>query len=424
MMRRLLTGAVPIAVLLFLILVLMPAAADQDSDADGAARIAANRRAGRPAQALYHIEAQAAHIGWTPELLRTAGDVWQEMGSPARALPYWQAASQQLRDTTLLRQIAQTAISLERWPDAMDALTMLSDALPADAWSHYQLGMIRAASDPATARAHLLAALQDERYAETSGMLLGALDAVTDVPVTMRVGQVLMVAGLWSYAQLAFEQAAADNAPYADALAYAGLMRLRQGKSTGAWVEQALLINPESALVQYVYGLHLRAVGDFTASRLALGRAVALDSMNPAYYAELGTAYRLTGDLAGAAWWLATAVSVSGGDARYIEALALFRAETGYAGPELPENAADSPDVRAERAWTLHLTGDSAAALAELDAVLESIPDQPRALYYKAQILLMLDERDEATALLSRLVEQDSAFRLESQRILDRLSGG
>jgi tetratricopeptide (TPR) repeat protein len=375
-------------------------------------------------QALYHVEA-AARAGWSPDLLRLAGDLWQEAGSEAQALPYWQAAAAaRPGDTTLLRQIAQTSITQARWPDAADALERLLVAVPDDVWAHYQLGLIRAAYDPAAARVHLQVA------APTGGdpvvdALLAALDAPDEsAPLGMRVGQALMSARLWGNAELAFRQAAAERAPYADALAYAALARLPQGKDAGTWAAQAVLLAPDSALAHYASGLSLRAAGDLAASRDALARAVTLAPTDPVYYAELGSLYQLSGDLAEAARWLTMAVSVSGGDELYQKALALFYAETGYPPPNAAALLTDDPDVRAQTAWALHLAGDTDAALAELDAVLAQASDSASALFYKAQIILARgDDRAAAAALLAQVAAQDSPFSVEARRILAHLAG-
>jgi tetratricopeptide (TPR) repeat protein len=155
-----------------------------------------------------------------------------------------------------------------------------------------------------------------------------------------------------------------------------------------------------------------------------LARAVTLAPTDPVYYAELGSLYQLSGDLAEAARWLTMAVSVSGGDELYQKALALFYAETGYPPPDTAVLLADDPDVRAQTAWALHLAGYTDAALAELDAVLAQASDSASALFYKAQIILARgDDRAAAAALLAQVAAQDSPFSVEARRILAHLAG-
>lgn len=260
------------------------------------------RRSGRPLQALYQVEAQASVDGWTPERSRLAGDLWREAGDLTRAVAYWEAATP---DATVLRDRAQAYLELARWADASDALDRLLALLPDDstdqAWAEFQLGAIRMATDPARA-ADLLMAAQSTYPAEVT-VLLPALTSPTD---PTRAGIALADVKLWAYAELAFSQVAGDPL----ALAYGGWARDMQGKSGARWIEQAVALAPDSAQVRLLQGLHLRLNYAYGDSLSAIIQATALDPENAALYAELGTAYQLTGDLTTAEHWLKYAVSL------------------------------------------------------------------------------------------------------------------
>ncbi len=260
------------------------------------------RRSGRPLQALYQVEAQASADGWTPERARLAGDLWREAGDLTRAVAYWEAAP---ADATLLRDRAQAYLDLARWADASNALdrllALLPDNSPDRAWAQFQLGAIRMATDPARA-ADLLQAAQPSYPAEVT-VLLAALTSPTD---PMRAGIALADLKLWAYAELAFSQASGDPL----ALAYGGWVRDMQGKSGARWIDAAVALGADSAQVRLLQGLHLRLNYDYAGSLAAIIQATALDPENPALYAELGTAYQLTGDLTAAEHWLKYAVSL------------------------------------------------------------------------------------------------------------------
>jgi tetratricopeptide (TPR) repeat protein len=191
---------------------------------------------------------------------------------------------------------------------------------------------------------------------------------------------------------------------YPEALAYVGLARDRQGKDGGLWIEQAVAQDGQNAVIRFIQGLHLRFEDDLTGSLNALVRAVTLDPQNPAYYAELGTAYQLVGDLENAERWLRVAVEVSNQDVRFQRLLALFYAEElpnlGDASLSDFEMMAtlmpDDPEVQAAIAWAAYRAGDNETALAQLDAVLLLVPDHPRSLYYKARIALAGEQWAEA----------------------------
>ncbi len=258
-------------------------------------------RTDRPMQALYQDEADAAREGWTSDRLRLAGDLWREAGDLPRAVAYWEAAEP---DAALLRDRAQAYLDLGRWADASDALSRLLALLPDDStertWADFQLGLIRSAADPAQA-SDLLRAAQST-YVDQVPPLLAALASGDPT----RIGVALADQKLWAYAELAFSQAAGDPV----ALAYGGWVRDMQGKDGARWIDAAAALAPDNAQVRLLQGLHLRLNYQYQDSLSAIIQAVALDSENPALYAELGKAYQLTGDLTSAQHWLQFAAAM------------------------------------------------------------------------------------------------------------------
>lgn len=388
---------------------------------------------GRLMQALYQAEAQAARTGWTPELLTAAGTIWYTSGDPLLAVDYWQAAVQLAPDqVSLVRRLAETLIEVQRWPEAVDALNHLVTLTPDDRWVHYQLGVILAASNPPEATIYLQTAALEGAYQETANALLAVMSPTGDADGAMRVGTELAGRNLWPYAELAFTYAAAAQQSFPEALAYIGLARDRQGKDGGEQIAAALRLAPDNAQVMYLDGLHLRTVGDTVGSLDMLLRAAIIEPENPAFAAETGTAYQLVGDLEQAEAWLKIAVTLSGNNPDFERLLTLFYAEEGFNLNEdtlqqlrdIVDRLPDDPNTLAGYGWALHLLGDDAEALTQLDASLAISPDNPRALYYKG--LLWLDSPDEgerraALDLLKRAAASDGEFGIEAQRILSEL---
>lgn len=373
---------------------------------------------------LYRLESIALHQGWTPERLLQTGDRWAQRGDLSRALPYWEAASSEMQAGW---RLAEAYIDLQRWPDAATALeTLLLDS-PDDPWLNYQLGLIRIAFDPRAAETYLRVAAQDVEYQRVANSLLRISTGPEDT-AAMRAGLSLASAELWPYAELAFRHAADMGQAYAAALAYVGLARDRQGKHGGEWIERALLVDSQDATVRYLQGLHLRQYGDLEGSREAFALATALDPRNPAYYAELGSAYRLLGDMDSAERWLRVAVDNAADDPRFSEMLALFYAEEitqlDDESLEMLENLADNADLQAVYAWTIYRLGDVEGGEERLDALLENRPDLARALFYKAQILLDAGDVEAALPLLEQAAGQESSVQQEALHALDALSGG
>jgi tetratricopeptide (TPR) repeat protein len=427
--------AVPLLALLVLILSIMSLGAQspQPTTPTPAERdlILTNRQQQRPQQALYQVEAQAAREGWTPTLARAAGDLWLQLGDMSNAAAYWEIAlSGEPENTILMRQIAQTYLDLQRWSQAVDMVERLVQTAPDEAWGHYQLGLLRAPFDPAAAVEPLQIAAQSPDFNTVSDALLTILQTnPADSFISMRVGLVMMDYQLWSYAELAFAHAAVLNDPFPEALAYRGLARDWQGKESGAWIDQAVALAPENAQVRYVQGLHLRLIGDNPNSVNSFMQAVALDPGNPAYCAELGTAYSLVDDLPNAMLWLQQAVILSNNAPEFQRLLVLFYAEQAATLTSLGFDvegqvssvASDDPDVLAELGWSLYNGGDFIGAENQINAALAIDPQNPRALYYRARMLIYKNEILAAVPLLQLVAASESEFAVEAQRILTSL---
>lgn len=284
---------------------------------------------GRLMQALYQSEALVAQTGWNGDLARVAGQVWEQVGDLSAAATYWEIALRlQPQDVSLARQLAQVYIDLQRWQEANAALRHLLEVAPDDNRAHYQLGLLEMPFDPSDASDHLRLAARDLIYRDIAFELLPLLGAEKmNAAATMQAGLVLAGHDLWPYAELAFDQAAVLGKPFPEALAYLGLARDKQGKDGSAPMEQAFALAPDNAQVLYLLGLHRRSVYDYAGSLDNFVNAIAADPANPAYAAELSTAYRLVGDLENAEKWLKTAVTLSNDDPRFRDLLSAFYAD-------------------------------------------------------------------------------------------------
>lgn len=287
-----------------------------------------NLTSGRLAQAWYQAEALAALNGWSGDAAHVAGQAWEALGDPSRAVAYWEIAVQaNPADVALARHLADLYLNLQRWPQAGDALRHLLSLTPDDTRAHYNIGLIEATFDSTSASSHLRLAANDLMYRDVAFELLPFLeDEKLDASTAMQVGLILAGHELWPYAELAFSRAAALDEPFPEALAYVGLAQDKQGKDGRANIDEALALAPHNSQILFLRGLHLRATFDYAGSLNAFTQAVAGDSTNPAYAAELSTAYSLMGDLENAENWLKTAVALSNNDPRFQELLTKFYA--------------------------------------------------------------------------------------------------
>ncbi len=328
MAKRFLWRAAPVVALLVfipLMISLLPSDTPPDPAAQLRERLADNLRRGRPVQALYQIEALAALDGWTTELLRAAGEMTYTLGDHRRAAAYWAAIPVSDIPQSVRRQVAAIAVELQDWTALVPALERLLAAAPDDAWAHYQLGWLLAVTNPAAALPHLQAAARAPAYRDTALELLSLIQTA-DAHLPIQIGLLLAERGQWPQAEYAFKQAAATDGPLAEALAYTAVARDQQGKDGSAAIQRALDLAPDNALVHFLDGLHQRLTGNLTASLKAFQLAAALNPVNPAYAAELGTAYWLADNLIEAEVWYQRAVTLSGADSRFQQMLDDFRA--------------------------------------------------------------------------------------------------
>jgi tetratricopeptide (TPR) repeat protein len=398
-----------------------------------------NLRRNRPVQALYHIEALADRFGWTPDLHQQAGDLWHTLGDTDRALFHWQQAAITTEDAALLRTLADGYMLARRWGAAADALALLINLQPENTWANFHLGMLRAPYDAAAAEPYLRQAALDPLYNEAARAVRVALienrDLFTFDPVQqpMLVGLTLIEQELWDYAALAFAEADAlsrslSGEPFPTALAYLSLAQDRQGSAGAAAIITAVQLSPNDPQIRFLLGLHRRHVGDYGSSLEAMIQAAALAPESAALYAELGTAYRLVGDLEEAERWFQTAVNLSGGDPEFERLLALFYAEEAFelgsggllAIEDALQDAPEDPNLLAGQGWALYAMGQTEAGIAQVQQALAVDPTNPRARYYRAQILLVEGENlTEARRILEALVASEGAFSLEAERLLE-----
>jgi tetratricopeptide (TPR) repeat protein len=291
--------------------------------------MAQNLADGRLLQALYQAEMSAAQSGWNVDLARTAGEVWEQLGDLSMAATYWEIALQsQPENSSLIRYLAQTQINLQQWDKARDSLRYLIQLVPDENHAHYQLGLLETVIDPPSASEHLRLAARDLLYRDIAFELLTLINSEkVNAATAMQVGLTLASHDLWEYAEISFRHAASLGNPFPEALAYIGLAQDRQGKNGNEAIERAFALAPDNAQVLYLRGLHLRSVFDYTNSLDSFEQAMNADSANPAYAAELSTAYRLLGNLGSAELWLKTAITLSNNDPRFEDLLSTFYAD-------------------------------------------------------------------------------------------------
>lgn len=360
---------------------------------DRAAR--AEAAAGRFDEAERDLRRLAAMAGWTAERYRRLGEALSARGETQAAVTAWQAALEiDPEDAGALRALAGAYVQAKDWAQAVAALERLTTVDPGDAAARYRLGLLAAAYDPETAVQHLSMASANPAFTGAATEVMRQLDALAGEPdrafADAQLAVTLMALEEWAMAEHALSQALLLNPAYAEARAYLGLVRDRQGQDGLPDLLEAVELAPENALTRYALGSHYIQVGDYDAAIPLLIQAASLEPNNPAIVAELAAAYRGRGDLEDAERWLRRAAELDRENVFFWEQLAAFYADTGYRLKEggltaihtAAQRAPDSADVHASLGWALYQAGDGEAARREIEQALALDPRNPRALYY------------------------------------------
>jgi Flp pilus assembly protein TadD len=270
-------------------------------------------RVTRPLQALYRVQSEAAAQGWTLDRYERANQFSRLLNDDASAYHYGVLAlNAQTQEITLLRDLAQAAITRQDYLTARLALNRLLTAYPDDANAQLQAGLLSAALgevDPARA---LLESLSVQPAYQ--GLALNVLNALGETDGTL--ANVLLEADQPQFAEIAFRTALQiETTPRL--FAGLALAQDQQGKNGDSAMRAALENGANDPLIRVLEGLHHRAHANDAASLAALQAAYTLSPDDPAIMAELAIAHQRMGDLSAARQLLVQALALSANDPRY-----------------------------------------------------------------------------------------------------------
>lgn len=377
--------------------------------------------AGEADRALARFQAAFALIDVGAAEHIALGDAYLAQGKRADAVTEFEAA--RAADPQSLEPLGRLAQAYEadgRYAEAVDVLAQLSQAGNADARQLYRLGALTAVVDPPAAAARL--AVSAEVPSPYQALARHLLDAVTgataqDDPAltSAMIGIALVQIEEWPLAEAALQNAVTANDGFADAFAYLGLAQDRQGKDGTQALAQAAALTPDSPLVNFLYGLHFRALSQSADALPWLHKAQASDPNNPAIAAELGGAYAATGDLANGEVWFRQAVALNDRDGQFWLLLARFYVDRDYKVTEeglpaarmavgLNPNSALAADALG---YALILTGDGLTGKQELERALGLDPSLAAAQYHLGVYHIGLGELDLARPYLDKAMAID-----------------
>ena len=386
--------------------------------AESAYKIAIQRQALSP----------SGYMGW--------GDTMFALGNPGVALDLWNELMDKGGDPSmLLPRIAHGYQELALYSDEIKAWQKYLVYQPDDAAAHYRLGLLLATTSPADALPELMRADRLDpsldTYVESLRSALNTATLSDDRAYEFLVsGRSLGAIGNWNLAAEAFRNAIAVRADYAEAWAWLSEAKQQQGQDGSVEIERAVALNPDSAMVESIYGLYLQRQKQPKQALAAIQKAAALEPGNPGWQMALGEAYEQNGDLVTALEYYQSATELSPNEATFWRALAEFslRNNLDLAGTGLP--AARKLVELANKDWQaddiagqiLLDTNDPVGAEALLKKAVQLDPSQ--AAPYLHLGLLYMETGDRAAAFSNlnqaKILDPDGPNGWQASRLLEQ----
>ena len=366
-------------------------------------------------------------IGWV-----SLGLADQESGDLPSAMKAWRNA---LPMAEAYRYLAQGQRISGDFPAAMDSWHASLLQEPQEAAAHYQVGLLEMALTPSKALTDLMRAAQlDPKLDASVQNLRGALNAalLSDDRSYQFVisGRALGASGNWDLAAEAFRNAIALHADYAEAWAWLGEAKQQQGQDGSAEIERALAINPDSAMLQSLYGLYLQRQKLPEKALTAFQKAASLQPKEPGWQMALGGAYEQNGNLIAALEHYQRAVELAPDEATAWRALAEFslRNSVDLAGTGLPaarrlvelvNNDWQADDIAGQ---ILMENADIIGAEALLKKAVELDPTQAAPALHLGLLYLQTGNRVSAYSYLNqaKVFDPDGPYGWQAKRLLEQ----
>lgn len=303
-----------------------------------------------PEIAIAYFKQAAASGSLSQEGYHKFGDAYEMVGNAYTALQVWDAANRIYGPSEIaLTRIADIQRRNCDYPALVETLRSIaklqspgSGLEPLGIPLNYELGMLLAAVDPASAPPYLLqAAEQDPTLTEAASLaftIQRALSYENPTYTLMTTGRKLADLDNWKLAAYAFQQVVDMQPEYGEAWAFLGealqhLTGIEAGKYTiqpYSALEKAININPFSLPANTFMALYWQRSGDYENAYPYLSIAEEIDPSNPDIQVDLGAASAVLGDLESAASHYWEAIEMTSGETTYLRELAEFSIRYNY----------------------------------------------------------------------------------------------
>jgi tetratricopeptide (TPR) repeat protein len=456
-----LTHALILIVLLTLVLVPRPFVGYRDLRS--AQRFEA---AGNEADAAQGYASAARRIPWMPSLWEKAGMKAMQVGDVENAIAFFNQAVEHdaisesgwLSLGTAYQKQGELSLAVKAWEKALplaQAYSYLAAAQrsmgnfaaaieywradialePGNATAHYTLGLLLAATAPEQALPELI---QSSKLSPALDIPVQSLRTALNTAFLsddrayqfLVSGRALGALGEWDLAAEAFRNTIAGRSNYADAWAWLGEAEQQQGQDGAPDIKQALAFDPESAMIQGLYGMYLQRQGKPEAALAAFQKAADREPEDPGWQMALGSASEQIGDLVAAYGYYTHAVELTPADASTWRALASFSVtnDVDVDGTGLPA-ARKLIDLAPDDWQSYDLAGqvgflleDYASAEVYLKKSVQMSPTQAAPALHLGLVYMQTGDRTSAYSYLSlaRTLDPDGPYGWQAGRLLEQ----
>ncbi len=349
---------------------------------------------GDPQKAVRYLEQARSLRALSTEGELALGDAHQQQGDWEAAAEIWETIVRSSDPPVEVYQRLYT-LHMDRgdFPAAIADLQALTTRQPAEADLRYQLGLLLAAYRPETALPYLdQAAELDPKLQKSVQKLTGSIQRARreeDQAYTLvETGRALASLGEWELASEAFQQAIQIRADYADAWAYLGEARqhveAEEQPDALQALQEALELDPDSFSANTFLALYWHRQGRYEQALTHLQTASKKFPDNPAIQVELGSTLAMLGKLEQALEAYQRAVALAPEDPVHLIQLASFSVQYEYLVREVGLPAARQAVILAA--------------------------EDPAALDTMGQVLVMLEDADNAERFFNLALEADPQY--------------
>jgi tetratricopeptide (TPR) repeat protein len=334
------------------------------------------------------------------------GDAYVGLGNTHTAMQIWEAGIHIFGSSEgSLNRLADVQRDMGDYPalvDTLKALLMLHTSDPGHPSPlidlNYELGMLLAADDPASAPPYLLQAVELSPELTDANELAFAIQRAlpNDNPTytLMEAGRKLATLNKWPLAVHAFRRVTEAMPDYGEAWAYLGeaLQHLEDPAAEGEAAAEdayqvlgkAIALDPQSLPANIFMTLYWQRGGDPDLAYKYLSIAAEIDPGNPDILVDLGSAAAILGDLEAGYAYYRNAIEVTSSNPVYLRRLVEFCIRYNYSLDEV--------------------------ALPVARQALSSDPDDPASLDVMGQVLFRLGDLLNAERFLLRAIRQDPNY--------------